>query len=370
MPAVRGKELPPEKRWAIVEEWKRCHCKATVARLQGVSLPTVDKWVGRYTATGDVGVAPKSGRPRKLSEAAARRAVDLLLDGEQRGANDVALELGKEGLTRGPVHRTTLARGAKQLGRATNKPIHSVSGRPEKQLTMATQGKRLKFAQGNITRSWKSVMFTDRKRFYHRFPGSGFKPTQWVRVGEQRAGYRPNNPSCLNVYLGITQFGATSTVSVAGTTKQKSTFVTKKGNPSKNITHNEYQYVLQKHLLPRGAKIFKTQGTSCWTFQQDNDPSHGKAAQVVAEWNAKHSTSIQLLANWPPNSPDLSPIENFWGWVQAKVDAIAYDTFDEFKAGVEEHISKAPKSLFLKYFQSMKKRVAKVIELEGGKTKY
>ena len=29
---------------------------------------------------------------------------------------------------------------------------------------------------------------------------------------------------------------------------------------------------------------------------------------------------MKLLKNWPPNSPDLSPIENVWSMVQSLVD--------------------------------------------------
>jgi transposase len=370
MVPANGAALSEAKRWAIIDGWSRGLSKAAIARRQEVSRGAVDKWIQRHQASGGVGVAPRSGQKRKISGAAAQRAYDLLLDGAQRSANDVALELGKEGWTEGPVHRTTVVRAAKQLGKTIRQPIHSVSGPPAKQLTAATQAKRLKFALGNQDRSWGAVMFTDRKRFYHRYPGTAFRPTEWKRKGEKRSAFRPNNPSCLNIYVGITKFGATAPTVVAGTTKHKSTFTTKKGQPSRNITQSEYREVLNKHLLPQGTAIFKTHGITSWTFQQDNDPSHGQAKDVIAQWNAKKGSSIGILQNWPPNSPDLSPVENFWGWVQAKVDGIAYDTFDDFKAGVEKQIRNAPKELVSKYFKSMKGRVAKVKQLKGGKTKY
>jgi hypothetical protein len=50
-----------------------------------------------------------------------------------------------------------------------------------------------------------------------------------------------------------------------------------------------------------------------WFFQQDNDPAHRLASSYLKAWNAKHASSVQLLKNWPPNSPGLNLIENIWG---------------------------------------------------------
>jgi hypothetical protein len=228
----------------------------------------------------------------------------------------------------------------------------------------------LEFAKKNLTRGWRSVMFTDRKKFLLRYPGQGFRGTEWKRVGDFRVANKVNNPSAYNVYAGITAFGVTEVAVVAGTTSHKSLYLNQKGQPSKNITKAEYTDVLQKHLLPAGNRIFRSQGISTWTFQQDNDPSHRCAAEVVAEWNERHNSSIQLLPNWPPNSPDLNPIENFWGWVQAKVDRLGCKTISEFKLAVNAAIKEVPKDILSNYFSSMKRRMQKNIELGGGKTKY
>jgi transposase-like protein len=370
MATVAGKALPAAKRWLLIQDWLETGNKAAVARRNGLARNTVDKWVTRFQASGDAQVAATSGGTHKLTPVAAGRAFELLLDGQQRSAGDVALVLEQEGLTKQLVHRTTVARRAKQHGRSIKQPIHAVSGPPAKLITKATRTKRLDFALQNKTASWKSVMFTDRKRFYLRYPGTGFKPSEWRVVGDKRRANRVSNPSCLNIYVGITAYGVTASVTVAGTTKHKSTFVTQAGQPSRNITKNEYKVVVQEQLLPQGRAIFRNRGIFSWTFQQDNDPSHSAAAQLIQEYNAKHNTSIKLLKDWPPNSPDLNPVENFWGWLQAKVNAIQCNSFEEFKAEVVKQIKQAPKELLLKYYESMPRRMAKVIEMEGGETKY
>ncbi|MFN9944487.1 MAG: transposase, partial [bacterium] len=69
---------------------------------------------------------------------------------------------------------------------------------------------------------------------------------------------------------------------------------------------------------------------SAWVFQQDTDPTHRAAPRIVKAYNKAHGTSITVLPDWPPNSPDLNPIENVWAIVQRKVNARGCSTFEEF----------------------------------------
>ena len=39
---------------------------------------------------------------------------------------------------------------------------------------------------------------------------------------------------------------------------------------------------------------------------------------------------------WPPNSPDLSPIENVWGIIQARLDKRQFKNFEDYKSGLLE----------------------------------
>lgn len=59
--------------------------------------------------------------------------------------------------------------------------------------------------------------------------------------------------------------------------------------------------------------------------------------QGIKEWDEKTScrrsgrrASVNLLPNWPPNSPYLNPMENVWSWVQSQVDAKVCKTFEDF----------------------------------------
>jgi hypothetical protein len=128
--------------------------------------------------------------------------------------------------------------------------------------------------------------------------------------------------------------------------------------------------VLENTLLPEATRIFSTQGIGTFVLQQDNDPTHKVATSTVAKWNARHASSISVLKDWPPNSPDLNPIENVWGIVQAKVNALGCKTFDEFKKAVLDQMKAVTKKQQIKLVRSMKGRLAQVIDCGGGKINY
>jgi transposase len=75
---------------------------------------------------------------------------------------------------------------------------------------------------------------------------------------------------------------------------------------------------------------------------------------------------------WPPYSPDLSPIENLWAILKAKVHSEATTSKEELLARMwviwneDPAIKRACSSLI----ESMPRRVLACIEANGGPIKY
>lgn len=336
-----------------------------------MDVSTVKRWVARFEKDGSLKPLPSSGRPRALSNATARTAGELLLSKKFEGCKQVAVELHQNMVVDRVVHASTLSRHAKAQALADGGPIVPKRGKPGKLITDGTRAKRLKFCKANLKRNWDNVMITDRCKFFFRYPGTSVKRVEWVKKGEERTAFKPNKPSCVNIYAGITKRGATKAHIVTGTTKHKSEYTNQKGMSARNITSAEYFDVVKKTLLPEGQRLLGHNGRISWLLQQDNDPAHKRSsAQALREWNSASVGAVQLVNDWPPNSPDLSPIENAWACIQARVDAVGCQTLDQFKETLLKEWENMSRKHCISLMNSLPKRMQKCIEKNGGKIRY
>lgn len=362
--------LTVARRMDIVNAYQRLGTARAAARECGVHPRVAYRWVKRWKTTGNLNDAHRTGRPPLLSEAAADMALDLLVGGGAASANQAAEMLVNKGVVVTKLSKQTVIRGVKKAAERQRRMVRVVRGPPRKMLTQATLQKRMTFCLANKKTNWKQVMFTDRKKFLFKYPGTKVSSTRWEERDHPTHAYSPNHPDVINVYAGITIHGVSRCHVVAGSSKHKTTFTNKKGAMAKNITSQEYATVLKDTLLPEGRRMFGSRGVSMWKLQQDNDPSHKVAAAVLEEWNKERNSSVQLLMDWPPNSPDLNPIENMWAVVQREVDALGCQNFAEFQEAVKKGVQKHGRKMARALVTSMCKRLEDCLEIKGCKTKY
>jgi hypothetical protein len=304
--------------------------------------------------------------------------VELLVDSVNFGTAELAAaELHKRGLTVGPkpINKSTLIRAAVAQSKEDLDQLEVAKGKPVCDLSEATKKKRLEFATKFLKFNWAHVMFTDRKKFAFKFPGTKVKTKRWIK--KSKGGkhgnkcWQPNNPQRLNLYMGITKWGVTKVHKVTGSYGMKSSYMNKKNQPARNITAAEYEDVFDT-FLQESKRLFTSQGMASCKLQQDNDPTHPKvAARKVAAWNGSPLKGFRVeLFSWPPHSPDLSPIENVWGIVQRQVDAMGCKNFKEFEQAVLEKLKHFPRQTLVKMYNSMNKRMELVIKANGDRITY
>jgi transposase len=76
--------------------------------------------------------------------------------------------------------------------------------------------------------------------------------------------------------------------------------------------------------------------------------------------------------SWPSKSPDLSPIENVWGWMVKDIyfGKSAYKNVDELKQTVFDSWKRIPDELIDKLIERMPNRMKNVIEMKGKTINY
>jgi hypothetical protein len=85
-----------------------------------------------------------------------------------------------------------------------------------------------------------------------------------------------------------------------------------------------------------GKKLF---GYRKWLFQQDGASSH--KSNKAQNWCLKNLPEFLDKHHWPPNSPDLSPLDYFhWSEVDKNIKYSPFMTIDMLKEEIKNACSK------------------------------
>lgn len=102
-----------------------------------------------------------------------------------------------------------------------------------------------------------------------------------------------------------------------------------------------------------------------YVFQQDSAPCHAsKKTQAWLFENVYHHWSPDL---WPPNSPDLNPLDYFvWGVLERKINSTYHPDLNSLKASILEQFALLDKQDVARACRAFRTRLENVVAAKGG----
>jgi len=290
---------------------------------------------------------PRSGRPRKVSARDMRQIVRYLQ--KNRTTRRITL-LRLKRLFNLQVHENTLRSALADAGY-----LHKIAKR-RPYLTNLDRKRRLKFAKEHKDDDWSKVIFTDEmpvKLFIER----RIRDYVWRKAGEEL------HPDCITYQrhlqgTGMMFWGAFR----KGKIGPGIFFDLKKGETVNSVTYRDQ--VLLGPLRQFWEESFED--ISVPIIMEDNAPIHKKVCIPVRKEFGM--TSL----DWPPNSPDLNPIEHVWSYIK---DIIGRDYSDvtsvkEMKRIVLMIWEEFQDNQWDGLIDSMHERMEAVIAALGGSTRF
>ena len=290
------------------------------------SQSAVSKTLTRLKETGSVDDRKRSGRPRISNPREDRALVCISLNDRKLTSPQLKREWEE---TCGVVCSASTIRkrldGAGLYGRvAKKKPL----------LTDRHKEIRLKWAQERVYWSltdWHKIIWSDESKF--NLFGSDGRIYVRRRVGEEYL------PQCVQQTV---KFGGGS-VMVWGCISCDGIgpIVTVTGR----MNAKDYIDLLSSTLLP----YMQSMGPE-YIFMDDNAPCH--RARSVKTWMASHNLNFMEL--WPPQSPDLNPIEHVWNILEKKL--VEKKNLKELEEKIKEEWLKIPTIKIQNLISSMPSR--------------
>ena len=102
-----------------------------------------------------------------------------------------------------------------------------------------------------------------------------------------------------------------------------------------------------------------------YVFQQDSAPSH--KAIVTQDWLSENFHDHVTPNMWPPNSPDLNPMDYYvWSVVERETNRHPHNTIASLKAAIVQVMSEMNKDHLISACRRFRPRLEAVIEAKGG----
>ncbi|KAK0141220.1 Transposable element Tcb2 transposase [Merluccius polli] len=132
------------------------------------------------------------------------------------------------------------------------------------------------------------------------------------------------------------------------------------------VKATDYLSIVADHVHPFMTTVYPS---SDGYFQQDNAPCH--KARIISDWFLEHDNEFTVL-KWPPQSPDLNPIEHLWDVVEREIRIMDVQptNLQQLRDAIMSIWTKLSEECFQYLVESVPRRIKAVLKAKGGPTRY
>lgn len=313
-----------------------------ISRRLDVPKSTVHNILQKFKKTGTVRNLAGRGRKRKTTQRTDHQIKQLAIKNRKISAAKIAAEVKMA--TETEICPQTVRNRLNQTG------LHGCVPRKKPLISKRNKTKRLNFAREHVNKPpefWQSILWSDESKF--NIFGSDGRGRVWRSKAETL------RTECLR-----------PTVKHGGGNVMVWGCMSSKGLGRLHfidgiMNSDMYIEILRDQMLPSAREVMGRR----YLFQHDNDPKH-TSKKVTAFLKQK---KVKLLA-WPPQSPDLNPIEHLWEEMERRRVEKNARNRQELKDVLRRVWEEIDQRICQNLVESMPRRLEAVIAAKGGPTKY
>lgn len=340
---AQRKETTAEERKIIINLYKDQKSEREIAKIVSRPRSTINSIIKYFKSTGTIHYDARSGRPTKVNDRLRNAIIREVKVNPRISAPKIATNVAGSvnvNITPQTVRNVLHRRG-----------YHGRVSRRKFLVTKVNKGKRMKFALDHADKPqtfWNKVIWSDESKF-ELFKSKG-KVIVWRKNG---TALKPKNltPTVKHGGGSVMVWGCMTASGVG-----KLEFIDGK------MDQYVYKNILRKNLLASARQLnIETD----FVFQQDNDPKH--TARSVKNWLDTH---VENVLEWPPQSPDLNPIEHLWDHLDGKIRENVITNVGQLKSVIQKEWSEILADVTRNLVNSMPRRLQAVRNTKGNPTKY